>query len=67
MRGFDFNQAVVTTVIGGGIVLVPLLIAMLAVGFTDRDAGKVWGALAVIWAPAFFIWGGLPRSDENSN
>lgn len=67
MRDFDFSQALSTTVIGGGIVLVPLLIGMLAAGFTDHDAARVWGALAIIWAPAFFIWGGRLGSGKISN
>ena len=67
MRNFDFVNAVNFLVIGGGIVFVTLLLCLLAAGFSDHDIGRVWGALAIVWAPAFFIWGGRQKDDEISN
>ncbi len=63
MRDFNFELAMTYTFIGGGIVLVPILICLLAAGFSDHDIARVWGALAILWAPAFFIWGGRQKDD----
>ena len=65
MSKFDFNHGVVILVIGGMVILVTLEICLLAAGYSEHEAAKVWGALAVIWAPAFFIWGGVTGESDD--
>ena len=65
MRGFDSSQGITAVIIGGGILLIILEICLLAAGFSERDISRVWGALALVWVPGFFIWGGLERSDDD--
>jgi hypothetical protein len=67
VKHFSFDAALLTLVIWGGALFMTIYISLLAYGFDEREISHVQAALAIVWAPVLFLWGGLSKKNRNSN